>query len=224
MLPEFYIAESPLEMTMSQVAPRGPQKLRIFVDFWNFQLALNRVAPDDYRLDWLTLSQWLTERTKDLVLSDPSERLQSDGVHVYISYNSQTEKGRNLHKWATNVLARFPGFRVVCVERKAKGPPTCPSCHRHIEECPHCGGKIIRTIEKGIDTAIVTDIITLAFEDAWDAAVLVSSDRDFIPAVNYLAQKGHKVVHAGFPPSGMDLASACWASIDIRTGLSDISR
>jgi uncharacterized LabA/DUF88 family protein len=224
MLPEFYVPQCPLEATMSQAPPTSPQKLRIFVDFWNFQLALNRVAPDDYRLDWLALPQWLNERTRDLVLSEPSGRLRSDGVHVYISYNSQTEKGRNLHKWATNVLARFPGFRVACVERKAKGPPTCPSCHKQIEECPHCGGKMTRTIEKGIDSAIVTDIITLALEDAWDVAVLVSSDRDFIPAVNYLAQKGHKVVHAGFPPSGMDLARACWASIDIRTGLSDISR
>jgi hypothetical protein len=112
---------------MSQVPPTEPRKMRVFVDFWNFQLALNGVAPADYRVDWLSLPRWLTDRTKDLVLSDPSERVRSEGVHVYISYNSQTEKGRNLHKWASNVLARFPGFKVVCVERKAKGPPICPS-------------------------------------------------------------------------------------------------
>jgi len=81
-----------------------------------------------------------------------------------------------------------------------------------------------RTVEKGIDTAIVTDMITLALEDAWHIGVLVSSDRDFIPAVVYLAKKGHKVLHAGFPPLGMDLARSCWASIDIRKGLNDISR
>lgn len=211
-------------VVMSQTGSASAQKIRVFVDFWNLQLSLNQIAPSNYRPDWRKIPQWLADQTKTLVLLDPSETLQFEGIHVYISYNSQTQKGRNLHQWAANVLARFPGFHVVCVERKAKGPPTCPGCHQHIEDCPHCGAKIIRTVEKGIDTAIVTDMITLALEDAWDVAVLVSSDRDFIPAVSYLAKKGHKVIHAGFPPRGMDLARACWASIDIRKGLSDISR
>ncbi len=35
---------------------------------------------------------------------------------------------------------------------------------------------MIRTVEKGIDTAIVTDMISLAWANAWDVAVLVSSD------------------------------------------------
>jgi len=37
------------------------------------------------------------------------------------------------------------------------------------------------TGEKGIDTAIATDMISLAWEDAWDVAILISSDKDFIP-------------------------------------------
>lgn len=118
----------------------------------------------------------------------------------------------------------FPGLQVVCLERKLKGPPTCPGCHQRIEYCPHCSAKIVRTLEKGIDAAIVTDMRTLAFEDAWHVAVLVSSDRDFIPVVRYLAEKGHELIHAGPPPRGMDLARACWASIDIGEGLKDISR
>jgi uncharacterized LabA/DUF88 family protein len=52
-----------------------------------------------------------------------------------------------------------------------------------IENCPHCGEKIERTIEKGVDTAIVTDIFRLAWEESLDVGVLVSSDRDFIPMV-----------------------------------------
>jgi len=35
------------------------------------------------------------------------------------------------------------------------------------------------TEEKGVDVAIATDMIKLAWEDAYDWAVLVSSDRDF---------------------------------------------
>ena len=209
---------------MTQGSQTVSQKVRVFVDFWNFQLSLNDVTPSDYRPDWRKLPLWLTDQTKNLVLTSSSESLHFEGAHVYISYNSQTQKGRNLHGWASSVLPRFPGFHVTCKERKAKGSPTCPGCHQYIDDCPHCGARILRTVEKGIDTAIVTDMITLAFESAWQIAVLVSSDRDFIPAVEYLATKGYKVIHAGFPPQGMDLARSCWASIDIRTGLNDLSR
>jgi uncharacterized LabA/DUF88 family protein len=80
------------------------------------------------------------------------------------------------------------------------------------------------TIEKGIDTAIVTDMIKLAWEDAYNVAVLVSADRDFIPAVEFLDSKGRKVVHAGFPPGGMDLARKCWASYDLRKAISELDR
>jgi uncharacterized LabA/DUF88 family protein len=69
--------------------------------------------------------------------------------------------------------------------------------------------------EKGIDTAIVTDMIRLAREDAYDVAILVSSDSDFIPAVEFLDQRGLKVIQAGFPPQGHDLAGPSWASFDL---------
>jgi uncharacterized LabA/DUF88 family protein len=34
--------------------------------------------------------------------------------------------------------------------------------------------------EKGVDTRIVTDMMSLAWNGAYDVAVLVSADRDFI--------------------------------------------
>ncbi len=55
-----------------------------------------------------------------------------------------------------------------------------------------------------------------AWEDAYDWAVLVSSDRDFIPAVELFNAKGRKVLHAGFPPRGSQLATKCWGSLDLR--------
>lgn len=56
------------------------------------------------------------------------------------------------------------------------------------------------TEEKGIDTLIVTDMIRLAWADACDVAVLVSSDRDFILVAKFLQPRGIKVIHASFPP------------------------
>ena len=58
-------------------------------------------------------------------------------------------------------------------------------------------------------------MIRLAWEDAYDIAVLASSDADLVPAVRFLDQKGRKVIQAGFPPTGVQLATSCWASFDM---------
>lgn len=79
-------------------------------------------------------------------------------------------------------------------------------------------------VEKGVDTAIVTDMVKFAWEGSLEVAILVSSDRDFIPAVQMLTAKGYKIINAHFPPTGMNLAGTCWASIDIKKGLADLSR
>jgi uncharacterized LabA/DUF88 family protein len=86
------------------------------------------------------------------------------------------------------------------------------------------GGTLSGTVEKGVDTAIATDMIRLAWEDAYDIAVLASLDADFIPAVDFLDQKGKKVIQAGFPPKGTDLATACWASFDLFARRDEIRR
>ena len=75
------------------------------------------------------------------------------------------------------------------------------------------------TEEKGVDTHIATAMISLAWTDNYDAAVLVFSDQDFIPIVDFLTTKGIKVVHGAFPPAAANLTTRCWASIalpDIR--------
>lgn len=71
------------------------------------------------------------------------------------------------------------------------------------------------TEEKGVDTAIATDVISLAWDDNYDVAVLVSSDRDFIPVVESLSNKGIKVIHGSFPPKASELTQSCWGYIDI---------
>lgn len=137
-------------------------KNRIFIDFWNFQLTLNEVAPEDYRLDWKKISPWLVDQAEKII----SSPLQYEGTHVYMSYDPRKEADRQLRNFALNTLARFPGMHVDLFERKSKGPPKCPSCYQEITDCPHCGNPIARTIEKGVDTAIVTDLCKLAWEGA----------------------------------------------------------
>ena len=59
------------------------------------------------------------------------------------------------------------------------------------------------TEEKGVDVRIATDMIRLAWVDNYDIAVLVTSDKDLIPAVEFLKTRGIKVIHGSFPQGGM---------------------
>jgi uncharacterized LabA/DUF88 family protein len=145
-------------------------------------------------------------------------------VIVYASYDPAKEESRGFHQWATTWLNRQPGVRVECRERKPKSLPKCPICHREISKCPHCQGSIQGTIEKGVDTLMATDMIRLAWEDAYDVAVVATSDADLAPAVEFLRLKGTKVIQAGFPPLGATLATTCWASFDVFRDREEIRR
>jgi uncharacterized LabA/DUF88 family protein len=201
-------------------------RVRAFVDFWNFQLLLDAWRAH-FRLDWSRFGPWLAGQAGAVYLARGQPgRVRYEGLHVYLSHNPAASRDDGLRHWAGEVLSRFPGVHVVLKERRPKEPPRCHACFQAIDSCPvpGCGGSVRGTIEKGIDTAIVTDMIRLAWEDAWELAVLVSADADFVPAVDLLNRKGRKVIHAGFPPKGVDLARHCWAAFDLTEQLQEVER
>ncbi|MBI4673324.1 MAG: NYN domain-containing protein [Chloroflexi bacterium] len=195
-------------------------RAHIFIDFWNFQLSVNDAVGSTYRPDWQKIPLWIIQESAAVI----GRPLSYEGTHLYISYSPTSSKDASLRNFATSVLSRMPGMDVSLVERKAQSAPICPHCYQAITVCPHCSKTIIRTVEKGVDTAIVTDMLKFAWEGAMDLAILVSSDRDFIPVVELLAAKGFKSVNAHFPPRGMHLAGKCWASIDLQKGLAAFAR
>src|SRR3989344_5628799 len=52
--------------------------------------------------------------------------------------------------------------------------------------------------EKGTDVKIVADLIIGAIDDWYDTAILVSSDTDLIPAIQYIRYKNKKLEYVGF--------------------------
>jgi uncharacterized LabA/DUF88 family protein len=198
----------------------------VFVDFWNFHLSMDRWRTR-FRLDWSRLGPSLTEHVAALLRASghPSApRVEYGGLHLYLSYNPAAPRDEKLRRWAQKVLARFDGVHIVLKARRPKDPPTCPACHVSVETCPGCRASMRRTTEKGMDTAIVTDMVRLAWEGCWNVAVLASADGDFVPAVEHLKEKGHAVVHAGFPPHRSALSRACSASLDMASVLPALER
>jgi uncharacterized LabA/DUF88 family protein len=160
------------------------------------------------------------------ILGIKPETASYEGTHIFTSYNPATDEGKKFRNWATTWLDRQPGIIVQVRERKPKAPPKCPKCRQEIARCPHsgCGSPMIGTVEKGIDTLLATDLIRLAFADTYDAAVIASLDADMVPAVQFVQTNAKKIIQAGFPPKGIDLATECWGSFDIMAFAADIER
>lgn len=193
--------------------PNGTLRVRVFVDFWNFTLSVRRVR-DDFRVDWRILGRLLAIEAARTI--DPGAAGKFEGMYVYGSYDPSKPDDAKLRNWFSNTLDKMPGVNVTLVERqrKRKGP-VCPQCQTEVERCPFCAGDMRGTEEKGVDTRIVTDMISLAWIGGYDAAVLVSADRDFVPVAEFLQGKNIKVVHGAFPPTGSQLSQKCWSHLNL---------
>lgn len=69
--------------------------------------------------------------------------------------------------------------------------------------------------EKAVDVMIATDIVSMAYEEQYDTAYLVSADGDFTPAVKKARATGRKVFAAS-PQYGHQLAQAANGFISMK--------
>lgn len=56
-------------------------------------------------------------------------------------------------------------------------------------------------IQKGVDTLLATDMVSMAFLNHYDIAFLVSGDGDLAPAVDAVKAAGKQIIVAAFPRS-----------------------
>jgi uncharacterized LabA/DUF88 family protein len=59
----------------------------------------------------------------------------------------------------------------------------------------------IRLVEKGVDVALTIDLLALAWEGAYDVAVIFSGDGDYVEAVKQVMNKGKNVEILAFRSS-----------------------
>lgn len=67
--------------------------------------------------------------------------------------------------------------------------------------CRHCGQRQKTHIEKGVDVALVTDLLAFGFRSGYDTAIIVSGDNDFLQAVNEVKRLPRRVEIAAFSDS-----------------------
>lgn len=198
-------------------------RLNIFIDFWNFTLLLKKHDPH-FLVDWFKVASVFTRRAGILLETiQPDISITYQTCHVIGSYGPNDVK---LESWSKNTLSRIPGCRVNFLRRQKQKTAFCctGSEHHELINCPTCGEPMLGYKEKGVDTTIAITMLREAWENLYDIAILVSSDKDFIPAVEYLHHLSKRCIHAGFSGWGNELAAASWASLNINNFSMEFTR
>ncbi|MDO8625452.1 MAG: NYN domain-containing protein [Candidatus Diapherotrites archaeon] len=77
--------------------------------------------------------------------------------------------------------------------------------------CPHCKKIFAFDVQKGVDVSLATYVLGLAFEDAYDIAIIVSGDGDYEQAIKFIKNKGKNVWVVAFRGS---LSADLWKCAD----------
>jgi NYN domain-containing protein len=230
---KIYIDHSNFITTWNDVLHRGERPLEHDVD-WH---ALPSLLLDE-------ISTWLGKQRK----SAPA--LLYRGMHVYGTlfedeYFRLLETMLQLEQTAPSKLSLPIRLRKETVERwrqeneahkqeltraiaNVAGCVMVPIYRRtpredQLSSAQYTSGGIPIAPEKMLDTRIATDLIADATFDAYDVALLVSEDSDFVPAVEFVQEmRGKQVVHVGFGGYNNDLRVACRHRIDL--GKADLCR
>lgn len=200
-------------MTVPSSATSG-RRTRVFIDYWNFQLSWNHRTGGAF-CDWKRLPLSLvTAAAVPMLEVGLAGALELEETLLYASVDPQSEA--KLRGWLEGTVERFPSYRVSIRERHTQPRSVhCKGCGHTTAQCPECGVTFVGKVEKGVDTAIATDLLTLAWQRDYDVAVLVTSDADFVPAVERIQERGLKVINAGWQGKGHELKKACWAAFEI---------
>ncbi len=175
-------------------------KICIFFDGQNFYRSLLRYD-ESLRVDYDRLAAWITQQVG-------GGGAMFGGAYYYVGVSAGAPP---LVEAFLKGLELRPGYFV-------KREPRV----RRTGRCNVCSGEYEYTTEKRVDTRLVADLIHYAANGAYDAAVLVSGDDDFVPAVEAVNALGKQVWVATWSAEELstDLRVRCFGHIHLSEGIS----
>jgi hypothetical protein len=174
-------------------------KICIFFDGQNFYRSLLRYD-ETLRVDYDRLAAWITNQVG-------GSGAMFGGAYYYVGVSAGAPP---LVEAFLKGLELRPGYFV-------KREPRV----RRTGRCNVCSGEYEYTTEKRVDTRLVADLIHYAANGAYDAAVLVSGDDDFVPAVEAVNALGKQVWVATWSAEELstDLRVRCFGHIHLSEGI-----
>jgi uncharacterized LabA/DUF88 family protein len=175
-------------------------KICIFFDGQNFYRSLQRFD-ENLRVDYDRLAAWITQ-----AVGGPGAMF--GGAYYYVGVSADAPV---VVEGFLKGLELRPGY-FVKRDRRVRRSVRCPACNTESEY----------TTEKRVDTRLVADLIHYAANGAYDAAVLVSGDDDFVPAVEAVNALGKQVWVATWSADELstDLRVRCFGHIHLSDGVS----
>jgi NYN domain-containing protein len=173
--------------------------VKIFFDGQNFYRSLLRYD-DSLRVDYDRLAVWITQAVAGVAGV-------FCGAYYYVGVSADAPP---LVEGFLKGLELRPGYYVRREPRV-----------RRAGRCPSCGADYEYTTEKRVDTRLVAELIQYAANGSFDAAVLVSGDDDFVPAVEAVNALGKRVWVATWSAEELssDLRVRCFGQIRLSEGI-----
>jgi uncharacterized LabA/DUF88 family protein len=174
-------------------------KVCIFIDGQNFYRSLLRFD-ESVRVDYDRLANWITQAVG-------GSTALFTGAYYYVGVSADAPQ---VVEGFLKGLELRPGYFVKREPRvKRQG------------RCAACGAEYEYWTEKRVDSRLVADLIHYAANGAYDAAVLISGDDDFVPAVEAVNALGKQVWVATWSAEELskDLRVRCFGHIHLSDGI-----
>ena len=201
-------------------------RVRVFVDYWNFAgnwCGITGMQPDK-NLDWAVFPQaildaldgipQLRNRRKEFRAIKVYSSIRPPGVAEFtrVSEEVQFEEEKRLQRWFQDHLDQLTAY-TVDITPKADEPLACEVCNRQNSHL----------VEQGVDTKIAIDLVSLASNDLFDIAVLITEDGDLVPSMQCVQDSLDKqVVHIGFRDKKSAVRTEAWGHLFVDDILADI--
>jgi uncharacterized LabA/DUF88 family protein len=149
------------------------ERIIVFIDGSNLYHLVKKLCPDEKQMNF-SFKKFLKKIVGNREL-----------VRVYY-YNCPLDRNKDNRAYRSQQrffekLREIPNFKLIlCRMQKVK-----------------INGKIEYQVKED-DIHLAVDLVKLAYNNAYDTAILVSSDGDFVPAINAVQEIGKKVEDIGF--------------------------
>lgn len=182
------------------------KRVAIYIDGKNHMKDIAGAARNRW-IDHRTMFEWL-------VSAVGGDDLAS--VHYYTGVPNPVEDA-STRRSLTELLRRFEDIPGVFVHRYPRQTANWA--------CSGCGTKESFTREKCVDTAMVADLVLHGARGAYDEAIVLSGDMDFVPGLDAVHALGKKAWVATFGHIGISktLTRAAWGSLDLAENLDAFS-
>ena len=176
------------------------KRIAIFIDGNNFYFGLKKIYPDDTKFinfDFEKFCNFLTGK--------------NELISIFY-YNAPLDRTKDLSKYQNQQkffekIKKIPKFNLIL----------CKLLKRRIS-----GTDKYYYVLKEDDIHMAVDLVKGAFKNAYDEAILVSGDGDFVPAVLVAKEEGKYVENVYFKKSAStNLKMNCYRSFELKKELLD---